>query len=105
MGSDPEIDAAFAASASPTSVNSGDDEIDAAFSKPSWSTAAKGAGKMFLGGAEGAAHMATGAIGSLGGGLTYLGTLGLTGDPDAAKAVQEDTQRALTYEPRTKEGK
>jgi hypothetical protein len=46
------------------------------------------------------------AVAGLGGGLTYLGTLGATrGDTDAAKAVQEATQRALTYQPRTDAGK
>lgn len=48
----------------------------------------------------------TGFLGSLGGGLTYLSTLALTrGDMDAAKAVQEATEDALTYRPRTDTGK
>lgn len=47
------------------------------------------------------AHVISGAAGSLGGGLTYLGTLAATGgDIEAAKAVQEGTQSALTYQPR-----
>lgn len=51
-------------------------------------------------------HLGTGAVAGLGGGLNYLGTLAATGgDTDAAKAVQEATQQALTYQPRTKEGK
>jgi hypothetical protein len=48
---------------------------------------------------------ATGGVAKLGGGLTYLGTLAATrGDTDAAKAVQEDTEKALTYQPRTETG-
>ena len=55
---------------------------------------------------EKAAHLASGAVAGLGGGLTYLGTLaGTGGDADAAKAVQEATQQALTYQPRTDAGK
>jgi hypothetical protein len=59
---------------------------------------------------ETAAHLASGAVGGMGGGLNYLGTLAGTAlaghpDPDAAKAVQEATQQALTYQPRTSDGK
>lgn len=47
----------------------------------------------------------TGGVASLGGGLTYLGTLAATGgNTDAAKAVKDDTERTLTYRPRTEEG-
>jgi hypothetical protein len=108
MSLDPEIAAAFSDSPDSDSSSSvSDPEIAAAFyhTDRSWSGAAKGVGKMFLGGAEGAAHLATSGVGALGGGLTYLGALGATGDPDAAKAVQEATQGALTYQPRTEEGK
>ena len=42
---------------------------------------------------------------SLGGGLTYLGTLAATQDPEAAKSVQESTQEALTYKPTSRYGK
>jgi DNA-binding transcriptional regulator YdaS (Cro superfamily) len=56
--------------------------------------------------AETALHMGSGAIGKLGGGLNYLATLAATrGDTDAAKSVQQDTENALTYEPRTDAGK
>ena len=62
----------------------------------------KEAGPVALG--ETLLNTATGGIASLGGGLTYLGTLAATGNLDAAKAVQEDTQKAFTYEPRTAGG-
>lgn len=58
-----------------------------------------------IGLAETALHGVSGYIGRLGGGLNFLGTLAATGDVDAAKAVQQDTEEALTYEPRTDEGK
>jgi hypothetical protein len=64
-----------------------------------------GSGVVSAGPLETAAHVASGAVGGLGGGLTYLGTLAASGDPDAAKAVQEATQKALTYQPRTSAGK
>jgi hypothetical protein len=55
---------------------------------------------------EKAAHLASGAIGGLGGGLAYLGKLATTGgDTTAAKAAQEATQAALTYQPHTDAGK
>jgi len=50
-------------------------------------------------------NVATGGVGMLGGGLTYLGTLAATGDPDAAEAVRQDTQNALTWHPSSKKGK
>ncbi len=49
--------------------------------------------------------MASQVAGSLGGGLNYLGTLGATQDPEAAKSVQQATQQALSYQPRTGIGK
>jgi hypothetical protein len=53
------------------------------------------------GGAETLAALGTGGVASLGGGLNYLGTLATTGgDTQAAKAVQEDTEKSLTYQPR-----
>lgn len=59
-----------------------------------------------LGALEAGASVASSIPASFGGGLTYLATLGATGgDTAAAKAVQEDTQRALTYEPGSKYGK
>lgn len=55
--------------------------------------------------AETGTALATGGVASLAGGLNYLGTMALSGDNTAAaKAVQEDTQRALTYAPRGKTG-
>ena len=54
---------------------------------------------------EAAAHGFSGLAGHLGGGLTYLGTLAASGDPEAAEAVRQDTEKALTYEPRTEAGK
>jgi hypothetical protein len=53
---------------------------------------------------DAAAHFASGAVAPFAGGLTYLGTLGLTLDPDAAKAVKDATENTLTYQPRTKAG-
>jgi hypothetical protein len=64
-----------------------------------------GKGVLSAGPLETAMHMGSAAIGGMGGGLTYLGTLAATGDPAAAKAVQQDTQNALTYQPRTTAGK
>jgi hypothetical protein len=56
-------------------------------------------------GSEAVLATATGGAAALGGGLGYLGTLGTTGDPEAAKAVQEGVQDALTYRPRTEAGR
>lgn len=91
----------------PQSSSGGQDPVDLAFSDnaPSWADAAHGAANVFKGGTESVLHSATGAVGALGGGLTYLGTLAASRDPDAAKAVQEATENALTYQPRTEEGK
>ncbi len=62
-------------------------------------------GSDVMGGIEGAANVVTGGIGGLGGGLTYLGTLAATGgDTEAARAVQESTQEAFTYRPRSQSG-
>jgi UDP-N-acetylenolpyruvoylglucosamine reductase len=59
-----------------------------------------------IGSAENGLHLASGAIGGLAGGLTYLGGLAATGgDSDRAKAAQEQVQSALTYTPRTDAGK
>jgi len=58
-----------------------------------------------VGEAEGVAHVLTGGAGALGGGLNYLATLAATRNPEAAKAVQEDTERALTYQPRSQAGR
>lgn len=59
-----------------------------------------------IGMAETALHLGSGYLGKLGGGLTYLGTLAATGgDTEAAKSVQEDTEKAITYQPRTEEGR
>lgn len=54
--------------------------------------------------AETGLHLATGAVASLAGGANYLGTLIASRDPEAAKAVQEETVKKLTYEPKTKGG-
>lgn len=54
---------------------------------------------------ETALSMGTGAAGGLAGGLNFIGTLALSGgDVDAAKAVQQDTQEKLTYQPRSEAG-
>jgi hypothetical protein len=59
-----------------------------------------------VGALENGAHLVSGAIGGMGGGLNYLATLAATGgDTDAAKNAQEATQQALTYQPRTDAGK
>lgn len=58
-----------------------------------------------IGKLEAAGKLVTGSVGALGGGLNYLGTLVATRDPEAAKAVQEETQNKLTYQPRTATGK
>lgn len=58
-----------------------------------------------VGAGEAALNAGTGAIAGLGGGLNYLAILGEKNDPEGAKAVQEATQNALTYQPRTEAGK
>jgi len=59
-----------------------------------------------IGSAENGLHLASGALGGLGGGLTYLGALAATGgDTDKAKQDQEAVQSALTYQPRTDAGR
>lgn len=69
-------------------------------------TAPKGMLSKIGGALEAGANIATGGVAALGGGLNYLGTLAASGgDTDAAKAVQEDTQQALTYQPRSEAGK
>lgn len=56
--------------------------------------------------AEPLAAVTTGALGELGGGLTYLGTLAATlGDTEAAEYVRQKTAEAFTYDPRTPEGR
>ena len=47
------------------------------------------------------AHVVTGGIGSLAGGLGYLGSLALTQDPEKAAQAQQTISNAMTYEPRT----
>lgn len=58
-----------------------------------------------VGTADAAASLLTGGIASLGGGLNYVGTLAATRDPEAAKAVKEETEQKLTYQPRTEYAK
>jgi hypothetical protein len=62
-------------------------------------------GREAVGGVEAVASTASGIPASLGGGLTYLATLAASRDPAAAKAVQEQTQEALTYHPSSEYGK
>jgi hypothetical protein len=65
-----------------------------------------GKGVLSAGPLESAAHLGSGAIAGLGGGLGYLGGLAASnGDPGAAKASQEAIQSALTYQPKTTAGK
>lgn len=53
------------------------------------------------GAAEAGMHFASGAVAPFAGGLTFLGALALTrGNVDAAKAVQQATEGAITYQPR-----
>jgi hypothetical protein len=58
-----------------------------------------------MGAGETVTSLLSGAAGGLGGGLTYLGTLAASGDPRAAKDVQEKTENALTYQHRTEAGR
>jgi hypothetical protein len=51
------------------------------------------------------AHLVTGGIGSLAGGLGYLGSLALTRDPQQAAQADAAIGNALTYAPRTALGK
>jgi hypothetical protein len=65
-----------------------------------------GKGVLSAGPAEAAAHLGTGAIGGLGGGLGFLSQLATNGgNVDDAKKFQQQVQQALTYQPRTDEGK
>lgn len=61
-------------------------------------------GQELKGAGEAALNVGTGVVGALGGGLNYLGTLALSRNPDAAKAVQQATEDALTYQPRSAVG-
>ncbi len=49
-------------------------------------------------------HYIRSAVAPLGGGLTYLGTLGATGDPAAAAAVKQQTESTIAGQPATKSG-
>jgi len=57
------------------------------------------------GAAETVLHSLSTIPASLGGGLAYVGTLATTANPEAAESVRQDTQNALTYEPRTVQGR
>lgn len=71
---------------------------EAADSPSNWWEKVKGAGETAL-------HLGTSVPASLGGGLNYLGTLAATGgDTNAAQSVQQGTQEAMTYQPRTQTG-
>jgi hypothetical protein len=61
-------------------------------------------GKEVFGAGEAALNLATGIPASLGGGLAYGATLAASQNTDAAKAVQEQTQKTLTYQPSTPAG-
>lgn len=106
--SDPVLDALQErAGDTPASVDSGDPVIDALHARASGKTYTEDSPKpthRLAGVGEAALQAVTGGVGQLGGGLTYLGTLAAGGGTDAAKAVQESTQNALTYQPRTEEG-
>ena len=70
-----------------------------------WEQYARDEAEANTGASEMLLHGATAGVGALGGGLNFLGTLAATrGDVGAARQVQEDTQRALTYQPRTDAG-
>jgi hypothetical protein len=65
-----------------------------------------GKGYLSAGPAEAAAHLGTGAIGGLGGGLGFLSQLATNGgNVDDAKKFQQQVQQDLTYVPRTTAGK
>lgn len=59
-----------------------------------------GAADFPVGLGETAANQVSGILSPLAGGLTYLGTLASTRDPDAAKAVKDATEDQLTYSPK-----
>lgn len=59
----------------------------------------------YLGFQEGQLAGATGGIGSLAGGLDYLGSLALGRSPEQAEQERAGITSALTYAPRTEEGK
>jgi hypothetical protein len=64
-----------------------------------------GKGALSAGPLETAAHLGSGAIAGLGGGLGYLSQLATTkGDTDSAKQFQQRVQSDFTYQPRTKAG-
>jgi hypothetical protein len=65
-----------------------------------------GKGTLSAGPAETALHLGTGAVAGLGGGLGFLSQLATNGgNVDDAKKFQQQVQQALTYQPRTDEGK
>jgi hypothetical protein len=99
MNIDPDIQAAFSTAPPAAAVSSSpiDDDIKAAFpaNEPA-ANADESASE--TGAAETALSLGTGALASIPAGLTYLGT---GGSLEKARAVQQ----ALTYEPRTEQGK
>ncbi len=65
-----------------------------------------GKGYLSAGPAEAAAHLGTGAVAGLGGGLGFLSQLATNGgNVDDAKKFQQQVQQDLTYVPRTTAGK
>lgn len=72
-------------------------ELEEIFAKPSLVDRA-------IGTAEVGANLVSGAVGEAAGGITGLATQVITGDTDAAVAVQEGTREALTFEPKTRQG-
>lgn len=88
---DPDVAQAFQA-------DSADTGSDAPTSGSSLWNKIKGFGETSI-------HVGSGMVAGLGGGLSYLGTLIGSRDAEAAKAVKEETERKLTYEPKTAEGK
>lgn len=109
---DPDADAAFggpatvAASAAP--ALSGDPDADAAVFAPVRTPGTRPSPSMwdkYLGFQESQLAGASGGIGSLAGGLSYLGRRLEGGTEEEAQAERKASQQAITYQPRSAEGK
>lgn len=109
---DPDADAAFggpATVAAPVSAeSSGDPDADAAVFKDFAAAAQAKNPSMwdkYVGFQEAQLSGLTGGVGSLAGGMSYLGRRLEGGSEEEAQAERQRSQHALTYEPRTAEGK
>lgn len=112
MDSDSEISAAFGSGTAPTpaAVSAQDPEINEAFGDSARSDKRSSLADRYIGFQESQLHGLTGGIASLVGGLAYLGgkTEQFFGSHESDEDIENDkrdAEMALTYQPRTREGK